>query len=71
MRIDSSVEGHITLNRRFSNIQNATPALHQMTIKLLNKEMGITGPQSGALPSSLPIIKPNQNPENNGKMTND
>lgn len=41
-----------------------------MTIKLMNKEMGIFGPLN--LPQSLPIIKTqNQNPEKNAKMTND
>ena len=59
------------LGEIFAKVENATPALHPQTIKLMNNQRGITGKQAVKLPIKIQPVKIKQNPEDgeNLKMT--
>jgi len=62
------------LGERFAKVENALPALHPQTIKLMNNQRGITGKAATKLPIKIQPVKISnkQNGENAGeslKMT--
>lgn len=47
------------LGERFARVENALPALHPQTIKLMNNQRGITGKAAVKLPIKIQPVKIN------------
>jgi hypothetical protein len=45
------------LGERFAKVENALPALHPQTIKLMNNQRGITGKAAVKLPIKIQPVK--------------